>query len=345
MKIKILIICTLFISFNINAQTNVNNLEEKCIKSISDYYDYLNKKDFNKAYDKSNKKVDFETYKSWYVELKNIYISDIKKVSDDQYNVDVVLVENDIKNVYRYDVTFTMDNEKIINSNSKDISNTVNSSRAYKSIIGRKFRNLEYYETQFGKFVFNEDNTFYYMTSMGEAIGYFYVIDDKIYLKDHGLISTKSLTFHRKKDSFISTCKIVSDQFNGDGWWSDEKPKPGSKIDYNGHSVTTVNDDKYDFDLLGTVFKDFDDQQVYKISLLETYNYVTFRSLENIIKRNVLGYTIYKNKKYFLVAASYSNADPYDEIGTIKYYTAKSELKELGNYLGWVHEDYIIKGY
>lgn len=162
---------------------------------IKKYYSHLNSKKFQEAYILSNKTIDFETYKSWYIDLNIVDLSDITKINDTEYQVNVVIIENNGKNIYRYDVLFKIENSKIIRSTSKDISHT---------IINEKIHS---YLDNADPFYLNirKDNTFIYSTNMFEDVGYYYVIGDKI-----TCISTNgSVRKYRVDYEILNDSKIV----------------------------------------------------------------------------------------------------------------------------------------
>lgn len=168
---------------------------------IKKYYSLLNKKEFKEAYILSNKTIDFDTYKSWYVDLTYIDISSVSKISDNEYQVYVVLFENDGKNIYRYDVLFRIENSKFIKSTSKDISNTINNEEVYDLLVDKEFPAVDHGDPYY-RLKFFADNSYYYLTSMFEEKGFYYVIGDTIYFtKTGGNVIKFSLRYEKSDES------------------------------------------------------------------------------------------------------------------------------------------------
>lgn len=361
MKKYILIILLYTTIFQLIAESNIYDLDNVSIKSIIDYYELLDKKDLQKAYEKSNKTIDFDVYKSWYDSLKDIHILDIETLGDGKYKIDLVMVENDINTVYRYNVIFTMNNKQIINSILTDVSNTVNSSSTYSLISGREFRHNEYsfinrdvisFKTKMTGDV--SKNLYVFTYNMGDSPGYYFVIDNKIFLKNNHAIKDSVLNFMADKNMlddtmllFNKNTKSLISQSNlehkttGEFFWSDLRPIVGSIIKYKEYDISIVDNDLYDYDILGSIYKNPGHNDItIRISLLNTSRFVTYRSLEKSITRFVLGYTYVDNKKYYLIAASH--IDRYDEVFFSKYYTDDRELQKFGYFFGWIPEKNII---
>lgn len=368
MKFNIFALLLLLISVNLSAETKMDDIDNISIKSIVQYYDYLDRKEFKKAYDKSNKTIEFEIYKSWYDSLKDIHILDIETLSDTKYRFDVIMVETDINTVYRYNVTFTMDKDIIVRSESSDISDSVNSSNTYSLVNNRTFRSFEYYNTRFADTIYfdndfnhdneNNENTYIYSFQMGDQVGYYFVLGSKVYLNmnsnyydsvlifyndPRSVLGNIILTLNENIDSFISKTNLENKKFDKK-WWSDQKPEKGTKVNFNGHSVTLVNNEIFDYDILDKVYTDIKElNNPYRISLIRTANFVSYRWLEGLIGRTVIGYTMHNDKKYYLVVASFRITSKTDDVNTLMYYTNDRELYKLEDIFGWVPEEDIIK--
>lgn len=94
---------------------------------IKKYYRYMANDDtIDKAYEMSTKKVSFEKYRSWYINVASINLSKITLVGDDEYNFIVYYTEykDDSRDALvpsLYDVTMVVKDGKIVSSVSKKI--------------------------------------------------------------------------------------------------------------------------------------------------------------------------------------------------------------------------------
>ncbi len=96
--------------------------EDQNLITIRKYYHYLATKNFSQAYSMyQNKKVDFDTYFSWYNKVYNTNIININKINTDTYKLDVDIYE-DNKKMSKYRVIMQVVGDKLNTISSEQIT-------------------------------------------------------------------------------------------------------------------------------------------------------------------------------------------------------------------------------
>lgn len=123
MKKLFLILILIGVTIGLNSATT-----DSAEDTIRKYYRAMeNKFSLRTAYEMSTKKVSYEKFESWYINVISMAVSGIKKVGNDEYNFIVTLKEfrdpaqSDAIDTYLYNVTMSVKDGKILKSKSTEL--------------------------------------------------------------------------------------------------------------------------------------------------------------------------------------------------------------------------------
>jgi hypothetical protein len=106
---------------SINEKQKEEDREEEYKKFVEEYYNSLDDKNYEKAYEHSLKNLSFEEFKNLYVDVEDVSIQSIQKLSERTFRATVVLDENGVYTTYQSDILLGIDENNEIYMKSSSI--------------------------------------------------------------------------------------------------------------------------------------------------------------------------------------------------------------------------------